>query len=472
MNVYDTEVATGLLEKQGYQILQEYEGPETITGSEDSGKKEWFEAPADIVIMNTCSIREHAEDRVYSRLGMLQVAKKAKPDLIVGLMGCMVEEHREKLFRRFPQLDFLAGTRNIRDLPGLIENVMKNREQISRIQRTGLGIEYTQEIQRQDPYHAWLPIMTGCNKVCTFCIVPKTRGPEISMTARNVYREASRLVESGVQWITLLGQNVNSYNGAEEKVHRPQTIDHSDSPFETVDRGLSTVDSPAQIRFPDLLGELASIPGLRRLSFTTSHPQDATEELFQTIRKYPNISRRFHLPLQSGSSRILKRMKRLHTYEEFRDKIKRLRELVPDISLTTDIIAGFSGETEEDHQETLKALEEIRFDSAFIFKYSLRPGTPAERLPDDVSQADKERRNSELLKLQKQIETSSNQKWLGKTVEVFLQSKSHKLADSLRGRTQHDKQVVVQAPENFLGSFVQAKITGLKFETFSADLVS
>ncbi|HXV28196.1 MAG TPA: radical SAM protein, partial [bacterium] len=203
INVYDTQVAEGFLKMAGHEICREHE-------DEGDGTPDKSAVP-DVVLMNTCSVREHAEERVYGRLGMLGKAKKTNPNLIIGLMGCMVEEHQEKLFKRFPQLDLMIGTRNIRELPALIENVTKKREQVARIKKDGLSIEYSELINRSDPYHAWLPIMTGCNKVCTFCIVPITRGSEVSMPARDVYREASRLVSEGVKWITLLGQNVNSY---------------------------------------------------------------------------------------------------------------------------------------------------------------------------------------------------------------------------------------------------------------------
>ncbi|MBI4394915.1 MAG: tRNA (N6-isopentenyl adenosine(37)-C2)-methylthiotransferase MiaB [Candidatus Omnitrophica bacterium] len=354
MNEYDSQVARGFLEAAGFEVIGEGNG-------------------SDVYLMNTCSVREHAEDKVYSRLGKLSKIKKTKPEIIVGLMGCMVEEHKEKLFRRFPDLDFMVGTRNIKELPSLIEEVLRTRKQVAQIKRDGISIEYTDLIKRDNAFHAWLPIMTGCDKVCTYCIVPVTRGREVSMPAREVFREASRLVSEGVKHITLLGQNVNSYHGEKS------------------------------VSFPQLLEMLCQIERLEQISFTTSHPHDATEELFQVIARNPKISRHFHLPLQSGSDRILKRMKRLHTYQDYKAKIDRLRELVPDISITTDMITGFSGETEEDHKATKRALEEIRFGGAYLFKYSLRPGTPAAKLPDDIPMDVKKRRHHELLEIQKRI---------------------------------------------------------------------
>jgi len=212
MNAYDSEVAEGVLGHQGYELV-----PDALESEAHSRN---VRVNADVFLMNTCSVREHAEDRVYGRLGMLSKYKETNPELIIGLMGCMVEEHREKLFRRFPALDLMVGTRNIKELPGLIEEVRKNRRQVAKIRQDGISIEYTDQISRKGRFHAWLPIMTGCNKVCTFCIVPITRGSEVSMPARDVYREASRLVSEGVKWITLLGQNVNSYDGAQHVIAR------------------------------------------------------------------------------------------------------------------------------------------------------------------------------------------------------------------------------------------------------------
>jgi len=448
MNEYDSQVANGLLENQGFQLT-------------DS------EANADVVLMNTCSVREHAEERVFSRLGMFGKAKKQNPNLIVGLMGCMVEEHREKLFQRFPQLDLMVGTRNIKELPALIEEVARTRKQAARIKQDGISIEYTDLIQRTSKYHAWLPIMTGCDKVCTFCIVPITRGAEVSMPAREVYREASRLVGEGVQWITLLGQNVNSYRGESrhpEDGKGGRRISDGDPSLNHASRGLAQDDGVTG--FPKLLEILCQIPGLERISFTTSHPSDATEELFQVIARNPKISRRFHLPLQSGSDHILKRMKRLHAYEDYKRKIDRLRELVPDISVTTDIIAGFSGETEEDHKATRRALEEIRYDGAYIFKYSVRPGTPAARLTDDVPQETKEERNRELLTLQRKISLEKKREWLGRTVEVFVEDRSTKHEDELLGRTIQEKKVVFAGSKDLIGTFQSVTLLEVKDETF------
>lgn len=434
MNAYDTEVAEGLMQGAGFEILRPDQGQIKIS------KEEFVPEGADVVLLNTCSVREGAEEKVFGHLGMFGKAKRSNPNLVVGLMGCMVEEHKEKLFKRFPQLDLMVGTRNIKELPALVGDVLAHRRQISKIKQDGISIEYTDQIKRRGTYHAWLPVMTGCNKVCTFCIVPITRGSEVSMAARDVYREAGRLVSEGVKWITLLGQNVNSYEGS--------------------------FDEAAHTGFPELLDMLCEIKGLEAISFTTSHPHDATPELYKVIAKNPKISRRFHLPLQSGSNAVLKRMKRLHSYEEYREKIESMRAMIPDISLTTDIITGFSGERDEDHQATRRALEEIRYDGAYIYKYSVRPGTPAAKLEDDIPLEIKESRNAELLAVQDKIRNERNQSYVGKTLEVFAESVNPRNPEQLIARSREEKRVVFDGTKDLIGSFYRVKIDALKNETF------
>ncbi|OGW79195.1 MAG: tRNA (N6-isopentenyl adenosine(37)-C2)-methylthiotransferase MiaB [Omnitrophica bacterium RIFCSPLOWO2_12_FULL_44_17] len=454
MNAYDSEVAEGTLRAAGYEVMSEGDAVERksqkVKGEKRGQAYEQnellpvpFFAP-DIILMNTCSVREHAEERVIGRLGMLGKLKRTNPDLIVGLMGCMVEEHREKLFKRFPVLDLMVGTRNIKQLPNLIEQVIKTRKQVAQIKQDGISIEYTELISRKSKFHAWLPIMTGCNKKCTFCVVPKTRGTEISMPADEVVREAGRLIREGVKWITLLGQNVNSYKGDV-----------------CVGAGLKPAST-----FSELLESLCHLDGDFRISFITSHPHDATEELFRVIAKNPKISRHFHLPLQSGSDQILKRMGRQHTYPEYKRKVDRLRELVPDIAITTDIITGFPGEAEEDYQATVNALKEICFDGAFIFKYSARPETPAAKLKDDVPFAVKNQRNHELLKIQKQMTDDNNQKRIGKVSEVFVEGLNERNPKQVIGCSIHEKKVVFFGDRLLVGAFCFVRFNEIKHETF------
>lgn len=455
MNTYDSQVAAGILEKEGFEVIEEPESDGDPKGSLARG--------ADVVIMNTCSVRDHAEQRVWGRLGMLGAEKKEKPELILGLMGCMVEEHRDKLFKRFPYLDLMVGTRHIKELPEMIRQVQATREHVARIKQDGISIEYSEYTKRDSAFHAWLPIMTGCNKECTFCIVPMTRGSEVSMPAGEVVREAKRLVADGVKWITLLGQNVNSYNGTRSTGHEKDG--------NAIDEGLSVARGPWSDAFPQLLERLCRIEGLERLSFTTSHPSDATEELFQVIARNPKIGRRLHLPLQSGSDRMLRRMKRLHTYAEYKAKIDRLRELVPEIAITTDIIVGFSGETGEDHKATRRALEEIRFNSAFIYKYSVRPGTPAAKLADDVPDDVKASRLQELLALQKGISEEKSRGLIGGEFTVFVEGKNPENPQEQVARMDQDRRVLFESAKDHRGQFVRVKLTGLYHETFLAEVL-
>jgi len=430
MNFYDSDVALGALENAGFEIIKETAHP-----YEDS----------DVFILNTCSVREHAETRVYGHLYELRDFKaEKKPDLIVGLMGCMAEEHKEKLFKKFPHLDFLCGTRNIKELPEIVETVRKTRQQTARIKKEGLGIEYSELTKYGNGINAWLPIMTGCNKVCTYCIVPTTRGPEVSMPAREVYKEASRLAEQGYKQITLLGQNVNSYGK----------------------------DLPGNPSFPELLRMLDEIEGLELISFTTSHPEDATEELFLAMRDSKKVSRRFHLPLQSGSDAVLKRMKRLHRYAEFKAKVDRFRELVPDISLTTDIIVGFCGETEEDFEATKRAIKEIEFDGAYIFQYSPRPATPAYKIKDDVPKEVKNRRNVELLAIQDAITKKHYEKLIGSSAEVLVDHISRKDEHQMIGQTRHERHVVFGGTSQLSGTTQTIQIKSVRNKTLLGELVS
>lgn len=427
MNSYDSAMALGFLAQHGWEP----------TGDETD---------ADLILFNTCSVREHAETRVYGRLHALKEVKKQNPRLILGLLGCMVEEHREKLFEKFPYLDILCGTRNLRELPELVEKVRASRTQASRIKQEGIGIEYLETAVRSSKFHNYLPIMTGCDKTCTYCIVPLTRGREISMPSQEILREARRLAGIGVKHITLLGQNVNSYG-----------------------KGAGN-----EISFVELLRKLHEIDGFQRISFTTSHPGDATRELFEALRDLPKILRRLHLPLQSGSNAILKRMGRLHTIEDFKNRAGLLRQLVPGISVTTDIIVGFPGETEGDYEATKSALLELQFDGAFVYKYSERPGTPAARLKDDVSLGEKKRRNEELLDLQKEITRENNEKWVGMVDCAMIEGPSAKDASEYLAFNSQDKKVVLSRADSGkvnIGDLVQVKLVSLIGDTFRACLL-
>jgi len=423
-NDYDSRVAESLLGKAGYQLTDHVNR-------------------ADVIIFNTCSVRQHAEDRVFGQLTQLKAAKKKKPGLLIGVMGCMVENYREKFFADFPHVDFLIGTRSVRELPRAIERAGAERKKVMELAKSGFGYELYEYAKLDGEIHAYLPVMTGCDKVCSFCVVPYVRGREISRPSEEILDEIRRLADGGIKHVTLIGQNVNSYGSR-------------------TGMGMS---------FAGLLREAVKIDGVEKIGFTTSHPQDAGEELFLAIRDHEKISRRFHLPLQSGSNDVLKRMRRGHTLPEYRAKIDRLRELVPDISVTTDMIVGFPGESLEDYELTKKAMREIRFDGAFIFKYSPRSRAIAAKWKDDVSPAEKDRRVNELLKLQRGITKSENESLLGQTCRVMIEAVSKKSGNEVSARTWQERKVVFEGDASEIGSIVTVRLNELSSETFRAERV-
>lgn len=441
MNDYDSDLALGLLKKHGFSAAK-------------------TEQDADVVLFNTCSVREHAEDRVFNQIKELRLLKERRPDVLIGVMGCMVENHKTKFFDDFPQVDLLIGTRSIQDLPQAIEKARSEKIKVSEIKRSGFGYDLYETPKIDGKFHAFLPIMTGCDKVCSFCIVPYVRGPEISRTSREVIDEVKRLADFGVKHVTLLGQNVNSYNGSGAKDVGAQFI----APIQ------SGVINHAPT-FSDLLISISEINGIEKISFTTSHPEDAHERLFQTIADHPKISRHFHLPLQSGSDEILARMRRDHTLSEYRVKIDRMRELIPDLSITTDIICGFPGETLDHYEMTKKAVQDIEFDGAFIFKYSARPHTGAARYEDHISDEEKTRRVTELLSIEKKIMKKRNEPYLGRTFRVLISEPSQKSKAELLAHTWHNKKVIVKGEHSEIGSIVNVRLTELINETFRTERV-
>jgi len=425
MNEYDTELASGLLLKEGYEVISD-------------------EDKADVAIFNTCSVREHAEERVFGRITRLAFEKRERGrDLVLGMMGCMSENYKGDLFKRFPELDFVVGTRHVKDVPRIVKEVVSGKKRLMLLEQEGVGIEFSEFTQHTSSYHAWVPIMTGCDKVCTFCIVPKTRGAEISKSAEQVIEEVNQLAQRGYRAVTLLGQNVNSYGK----------------------------EFDDDITFPKLLEKLAQIKGMEIISFTTSHPSDAIPELFEVMRDNPQITRRFHLPLQSGSDRILKKMKRHHNMDQYLEKIDQMRKTIPGVVITTDIIVGFPGETEEDFEATKKVLQDVRFHGAYIYKYSARPGTPAaENYEDDVPLEIKKRRNSELLDLQDRISVNRSEEMIGSALKVYVEKENPK-GEGLLGRTWTDKKIVFPGPADLVGQIFDVKINELRNETFFGEKV-
>jgi tRNA-2-methylthio-N6-dimethylallyladenosine synthase len=393
MNILDSEMVVASLRREGYVLT-------------DSTKD------ADTVLFNTCSVRQHAEDKIYSALGRLRQHKLKHPEQVVGVMGCMAQKDQQLIFQRAPYVDFIVGPGQLRQVPDLIRQsqakpggqymaISKERtdgptEQIKRSHETFDPLR--DPTMRPTPFQAFLRIQIGCDKFCTYCIVPMTRGPEQGRDPDQIYAEAKILADQGAREITLLGQTVNSYK---------------------------FVGPNGTTRFSDLLHRLHDIEGLDRIKFVTNYPKDMTVDVLMAVRDLPKVSNYLHVPLQSGSNEVLKRMKRGYTVEDYREMMERVHEWLPDAAVSSDFIVGFSGETEEEFQQTCDVVREFRFKNSFIFKYSERPGTVgAKRYPDDIPDEVKKRRNNELLAIQNQISEEDNQAFLGRTVQVLVEGPS------------------------------------------------
>lgn len=426
MNERDSEAVTGLLLDRGYEKTS---SPET----------------ADLLLYNTCSVRDHAEQKVFGRMGAFRGLKEKKPELVIGIIGCMAQEHGGNFFKKNPEIDLVCGTGNLSQVPDLVEEILRDRSPRLAIDRLddeyGLdGVKY-----RSGNLKALVTIMKGCDHRCTYCIVPYTRGREISRTSESILKEMKDLEQRGFKDVMLLGQNVNSYGkGLDEKID-----------------------------FAELLEKIQNTaPGISRLRFITSHPKDAHTRLFKAMKDLPMVCGHLHLPVQSGSDRILRRMKREHTAQWYLEQIEEFRSFLPEASLTTDLIIGFPGETEEDFLETTRLAEKIRFDSAYIFQYSERPGTPAVKLDNDVPPEAKDRRHKALLALQRAMSLEKNQTLVGKQCEVLFESASKRDGVRFVGRTREYKRVVAAslAGEDLKGAFRAVKIVGAADETLLGEI--
>ena len=376
MNKRDSEIVRGMLEGKGYKFTED-------------------ENTADIIIFNTCSVREHAEHKAMSIMGYL--SRKKKRERIFGLIGCVAQHKKEAIFKSIPNLHFICGPSEIYRIPELISQAKGKKEKIMALggDREARDIVYINPEHRDSKAHAYVNIMYGCDNFCSYCIVPYVRGKEVSRPARDIIKEIKELVSRGIKEVTLLGQNVNSYKGLAYSVERIADRD---------DKKLYATRYPLTANkcdFVGLLKKVNAIEGVKRIGFMTSHPKDASMELFNAMRELDKVDKHLHLPLQSGSDRILKLMNRGYTVEKYKKLVYDYRKAVPEARLTTDIIVGFPTETEEDFNDTKMALEEIRFDGAYIFKYSPRPLAKSAALEDDVDQETKKRRNSVLLEFQK-----------------------------------------------------------------------
>ena len=430
----------------------------TAQGYEVIGQPE----AADVILLNTCSVRAHAEERAFGKMGELSALKQERPELVLGIIGCMAKLQQETIFKRLPAVDLVAGPAELYDLPYLLAEIQEKRQRdVTRSpghQVTGNGTRVMAVGRQFRPLDqkpagdyrapgvtAFVTIMEGCDKACTYCIVPKTRGQEISRPAEEILAEINRLVEAGYQEVTLLGQNVNSYgkrfpdgSGYKGPLGRLRLLE--DDPETLLD-------------FPQLLLLIDRRTNIRRVRFTTSHPFDASERLFEAMRDCSSVCEWLHLPVQSGSNRILRAMRRGYTAESYLKKIERLRQLVPEISLSTDIIVGFPGETEEDCLATERLLGEVGYDNAYIFKYSPRPGTDAAAREDDVPQQVKEERNQRLLALQEGIGARRQQAYEGRSVEVLFEGPG-KHPGQWFGKTRGHYGVIVDSARDLMGQLL------------------
>ena len=415
MNVADSEVVAAVMQVKDYQLTDSAEN-------------------ADTIFLNTCSIRENAEQRIWGRLDLYNSIKRKNKKLLVGVIGCMAERIQDKLLEH-KAVDLVAGPDAYRDLPYLIDKAEQGDKAINVALSEDETYDKITPVRIGDKtISGFVSIARGCNNFCTYCIVPYTRGRERSRDPRDILNEVQDLVKNGYKEVTLLGQNVNSYKWLPEGERKP-------------------------IKFWDLLGLVAEEVPEVRVRFTTSHPKDMSDKVLKMIAKYPNICKHIHLPLQSGSSKILKLMNRKYDREWYMDRIKAIREIIPDCGITTDVFCGFCTETLEDHQQTLELMEWAKFDSAFMFKYSERPGTFAHKnLKDDVSEEEKGERLNEIIALQNKLSLEMNRKDIGRTFEVLVEGTSKKSKDKLFGRSSQNK-VVVFPKENFgKGDIVLVKI--------------
>lgn len=421
MNEHDSENIRAILEDMGYT--------EAVTMEE-----------ADLILLNTCAIRENAHNKVFGMVGRIKHLKESKPDLIAGICGCMAQEEVivAEIMQKYKWLDLVFGTHNIYRLPQLLKDVLEKRKQEIEVFSIEGDIYENLPVKRDSKYKAWINIMYGCDKFCTYCIVPYTRGKQRSRKPEFILNEVRKLIEEGYQEVTLLGQNVNAYG-----------------------KDLSETYTMAQ-----LLEDVAKT-GIPRIRFVTSHPWDFTDSMIDVIGKYDNIMPYIHLPLQSGSNRILKLMGRRYTKESYLTLYHKLKEALPHSSITTDIIVGFPSESEDDFEDTLEVVRKCAFDSAFTFIFSPRVGTPAALMEDTVPLEVKERRLRQLNELINFYSHQANEKYLGKVVPVLLEGKSEKNDSMLMGYTDTMKLVNVKAPLECLGTIVDVKITEIK--TWSMD---
>lgn len=399
---------------------------------------------ADIILLNTCSIREKAQEKVFSQLGRWRQYKDDNPELLIGVGGCVASQEGADIFERAPYVDIVFGPQTLHRLPEMVEDVMRNKNQVIDISFPEIEKFDRLPAARAEGPTAFVSIMEGCSKYCTFCVVPYTRGEEVSRTFDSIINEIVELAEQGVREINLLGQNVNAYRG---EMHHGETAD-----------------------LALLIEYVAAIEGIERIRYTTSHPVEFSDRLIEAYAKVPELVNHLHLPVQSGSDRVLSLMKRGHTALEYKSKIRKLRKIRPDISLSSDFIIGFPGETEDDFKATMNLIAEIEFDHSFSFIYSRRPGTPASSFNDDVPLETKKER---LSILQARINTMAmeiSHGMVGKTEQILIEGYSKKNVNELRGKTENNRTVNFVGPKSLIGEFADVLITKALPNSLRAEL--
>jgi len=421
MNVADSELVESILKGEGYSKAAQLRD-------------------ADAIFVNTCAIREHAEEKVHSQLGRYDLIKKEKPDTIIGVLGCMAQSLKHELLENRPFVDIILGPDSYRKLPGLLSR--KKEVPNSLVDTTLSRFEVYDDLfpSRNEGINAWISIMRGCDKFCTFCIVPFTRGRERSRSMESIITEAAQAVEDGFTEITLLGQNVNSYRHNGDEFHH-------------------------------LLEAVAQVRGLKRIRYTSPHPQDMTDDLLNTMLTHENICNYVHLPLQSGSDRILKRMNRTYSRDHFIQLAHRIREILPGVGISTDIIVGFPGETEFEFSDTLTVMEEVKFDSAFNFKYSPRPGTKASEYDDPIPEDIKQQRLEQIIDLQKRHTLERNLDLVGTIQTVLIEKESKMSSHQWAGRTDSNKWVIFDKEDVQIKDMVSIQIKKAKGITLHGELL-
>jgi tRNA-2-methylthio-N6-dimethylallyladenosine synthase len=415
MNLNDSEVVASILTANGYHIASDL-------------------ADADVVLINTCSIRENAETRVWGRLDVFRLQKKKKPSLLIGVLGCMAERLKDKLLEDEKLVDIVVGPDAYRELPVLLRSAEEGQKGINvLLSREETYADISPVRLDKNGVSAYVSIMRGCNNMCTYCVVPYVRGAERSRNPETILREVKELIDEGYKEVTLLGQNVDSYSWVD--------------------------DVGGRVSFSELLEKVAKTDSRLRVRFSTSHPKDLSDEVLYTMAMYDNICSHIHLPVQSGSSRVLELMNRGYSREYYMGRVEAIRKILPDTSISTDIISGFCTETEVDHDQTLTLMEWVGYDFAYMFKYSERPNTKAaRRLQDDVPDDVKTRRLTEIIELQSKLSEKSKRNDVGKCFEVLIEGVSKKSTDQLYGRTSQNKVVVFPRENAKIGDYVNVEI--------------